>query len=543
MNRKSCGCLSNHTRLSSVCWTACFLLATICDMVEPIEPIEFKPRGVQLRDPDDFDAQRQEIADKALSAVRYAFPKVYNGVRLEVDNLNYGPEPDLGPAAMTKALLRDKYVTRQLKGTLRLFDDKTGDLLDSRENQTVMNVPWLSPRGTFVHRGNHYTSASQMRLMAGPYGRVMSNGNIEMHANMKPGTGTSWRVMLEPESGQFRLRVGPSAGLHLYSLWKDLGVEDEKIKGAWGEGTWQRNAGEYNPRTLGMAYKRLVPPRLQVANASSDEQRKAVLEALNKGTVLASVAKRNLPHFFSREKAASMQRMMESTTDDLHRLFKPDLSPGEMQDSYASIYGRHGPRLASMKEWPASWIDHETDPMGWMEWYMNYSGGRRTAGDLKQIRRWLRVKRMHGQAYAKNPTPRRGFALRNWAIDPLKLVEEEQREEAAAAMRTYKDEAWADWASKKASLELGDLQAIARHLNECSKAGIDVEGTYEQLETAIRSHLFTADRSDMAWQNAAMAVKAASFVGLLVTANPEAYTTSWEHDEVVIEHGGMTFQL
>lgn len=506
------------------------------------QPKTYKPRGVQLRDPSDFDTLRTQIGDKALAAVKETFPKSFGGVRLEVDELHYGPEPDMSPEAETKALLNDKYVTRQLKGNLRLFDETTGALLDERKATTVMNVPWLSRRGTFIHRGNHYTSAAQMRLVPGTYGRIMDNGNVEVHANMRPGTGTSWRLMLEPESGQLRLRVGPSSGLHLYSLWKDLGVHDDEIKSLWGEGTWKINADNYNPRTLGMAYKRFVPQRLQVAGASVEEQRAAVLEALNKGKVLASVLQRNLPAFFDRSKMASIGESL-NREDDLNKLFKPDLTPDDMHESYQSVYGKHGPRLASMQRWPERWINKALDPMGWMEWYMNYHEGRRSSDDARQIRRWLRMKRTHGAEFAKAPTPRRAFALRNWAIDPLKLVDESARPEVEQSMKAYRDKAWEEWADKKAAFDLGDLQALALHLNQTSQAGIDLNATAEDIETSIKSFLMRDSKEDNAWLRAAEEAKVASVIGAFMRHDADAFDLQEDGGRLKVSHGGRSILL
>jgi superfamily II DNA or RNA helicase len=65
----------------------------------------------------------------------------------------------------------------------------------------------------------------------------------------------------------------------------------------------------------------------------------------------------------------------------------------------------------------------EHDPKGWAQWYKRYAGGRRLPGeDERQIKRWLSLKARHGGPFVTKPTPKRGWALRNWAVDPAKLV-------------------------------------------------------------------------------------------------------------------------
>lgn len=95
------------------------------------------------------------------------------------------------------------------------------------------------------------------------------------------------------------------------------------------------------------------------------------------------------------------------------------------------------PIYASQKKWPSKWINKQ-DPGGWGQWYDRYSQGRRTEDDARQIKRWLSFKARHGSAFKKNPTPRRAFALMNWAIDPLKLVQKNKLEKVKKNMDLYK---------------------------------------------------------------------------------------------------------
>jgi hypothetical protein len=52
----------------------------------------------------------------------------------------------------------------------------------------------------------------------------------------------------------------------------------------------------------------------------------------------------------------------------------------------------------------------------------------RMEDDERQIKRWKAFKARHGgPAFQSNPTARRAFALRNWAIDPTKLVSDQKK--------------------------------------------------------------------------------------------------------------------
>ena len=110
-------------------------------------------------------------------------------------------------------------------------------------------------------------------------------------------------------------------------------------------------------------------------------------------------------------KGAALTELTKKASDTE---FEPDLAPEDMRESYNSIYGHVGPRLASMKEWPEHWLDDQ-DGMGWLQWYEQYSAGRRTENDDRQIKRWKSFKARHGSQLKANPTPRRAYAVRNWA--------------------------------------------------------------------------------------------------------------------------------
>lgn len=101
--------------------------------------------------------------------------------------------------------------------------------------------------------------------------------------------------------------------------------------------------------------------------------------------------------------------------------FAPDYTPEELREMgvYDQVYG-DAESEASMKKWPEHWV-HPQDPLGWLQWYERYHGGRRTDDDDRQKKRWNSFKGRHGSQYLSKPTDRRRAALRNWAIAADKL--------------------------------------------------------------------------------------------------------------------------
>lgn len=438
---------------------------------DSLQPITL-PTGVTLRSPEDFNTLRNSIYETAKNNITSSFPSSYNGVRAELTDVDYADEDDVSVEAQKAALMQDKSVTRRLRGTINLINEADGTQLDTR-TLTLMRVPHLTQRGTFINNGSEYNFSNQARLLHGAYSRRQSNGELETQFNIKPGTGRAFRVGFEPETAQYRLRIGGS-NLHLYSMLKDMGVEDSSLEKTWGPQILSMNKNKYDAKVFPKAYQNLVPTKLQIPDATHDMQVEALHSALDNAKVHARAVARTLPGILS-TKAASKWRagigikMAElsgiSFTPDLppneaalqmleivnpeifYQLpnvknaagFSPDLSSEDMQPAYDAIYAHAGPQLAGMKKWPEKWFPAGSDNLGWVSWYMKYADGETTSDDERQINRWKSFKARHTPQFLSAPTARRAFALRYWAIDPLKLIKDpEQKKSLKADMDSYR---------------------------------------------------------------------------------------------------------
>lgn len=261
------------------------------------------PHGVDLIDWDDFPKQRKMIFDGVKDSFGKQFPQSFNGVRLEVHDLDYKDPENYSMEDQKKALMENKFLHRRLRGTYRLYDEKTGDLLDQRE-ATMMRVPYLTDRGTFIHNGSEYVTFRQARLLPGAYTRRKTNGELETHFNAKRGTGHSFRVRLEPETGLFKIDIGQS-NLRLYSLLKDLGVPDDDLEKRWGKDLLETNKRSYDARVFEKAYNRLV--RNPVPDLPREHKAKAISDALSATKLDHDVMQRTLPNLYNQKIATSWQ--------------------------------------------------------------------------------------------------------------------------------------------------------------------------------------------------------------------------------------------
>jgi len=99
----------------------------------------------------------------------------------------------------------------------------------------------------------------------------------------------------------------------------------------------------------------------------------------------------------------------------------------EKHDDSLNYFQKHASQ--SLKVWrKKGWINKEHDPRGWFQWYCRYYMGRRLPEeDLRQIKRWIGIKR-HVAQIKKNCKkgdmscrPKQRQVLIHWAYDARKI--------------------------------------------------------------------------------------------------------------------------
>ena len=244
-----------------------------------------------LREFDDTTATRKLIYDNALEAVSKRFPIEDDQHILELKDAHYDGPQTFTLEQQKQALMKDRQLRTPIKGTWRLMDKKTGAVLDQRED-VVMHVPYFTDRGTFVNNGNEYSVVNQSRLKPGAYVRKQRNGEVETHFNVSPGTGKSFRLHLEPETGVMRINVDQSK-IPVYPLLKTLGVTDQELMKAWGPDLVAINAQKSDARAIPKLYQRMsgykYDPKL-----SSTEQEQYLRDSIAKFEVDPDVVARTM---------------------------------------------------------------------------------------------------------------------------------------------------------------------------------------------------------------------------------------------------------
>jgi DNA-directed RNA polymerase subunit beta len=231
---------------------------------------------------DDTENARKAIYDGVVDELQKKFPLSDGLHRLELAKLRYSGPQTFTQQAQKKAIMSNRNLNTPLTGTWRLVDEETGKVLDERED-VVMHVPYYTNRGTVINRGNEYSIVNQARLKPGVYTRTKQSGEHEAHFNVKPGTGRTFRMWMEPATGIFRVNVG-QANIPAYPLLKIMGISDEAMQKAWGSDVYDANLNKVDKQALQKLYKRFSGSAFD-PSASPEEMQQFLQESIPKSVV------------------------------------------------------------------------------------------------------------------------------------------------------------------------------------------------------------------------------------------------------------------
>ena len=219
---------------------------------------------------------QKAFGDKVLEG-RYTKLK-FNNVEVE--------DKKFSLAEQKQAILHNKDLNIKVKGTLVLEDKLTGKQI-GRKTMTLGKLPWRTDRGTYISKGTEYSVANQFRLKYGAYSRVKENGEIETHYNITPGTGRSFRILLEPKTGVFKMVIA-QAKPYLYPILKFAGITDGMLSRYWGPEILKANKKRGGPQDVTKVYTKLAGYNVK-AGLDTKAKAKEVLKFLENMKMDASV--------------------------------------------------------------------------------------------------------------------------------------------------------------------------------------------------------------------------------------------------------------
>lgn len=204
----------------------------IADVLQSDKPVLYRAN--------DYKTMRGLIYDNVMKAVQKRFPLYNDRYVLSVENLKYTDPQNYTYAQQKQAITNGRSLGRRLKGqyVLRKADDNS--VVSKSAFQTLLKVPYMTDRGTFINNGHQYTFNNIMRLQPGVYTKRNTDDQISAQFNVKKGTGAGFNMRFVPSKGIFQINRG-TANAPAYTVLSDLGVTDDQMKEAWGQELFNTN--------------------------------------------------------------------------------------------------------------------------------------------------------------------------------------------------------------------------------------------------------------------------------------------------------------
>jgi DNA-directed RNA polymerase subunit beta len=269
-----------------------------------VSPLELDPKitGEGLLDYADYKSVRTDLFDKVKDAAIRAYPIQNDRYTLSLANVGYTGKDRYSLKEQKKAILEGKSLERRLVGSWEVMDNATGKMVSRSKSQAIMNVPYLTDRGTYIRKGTEYTVNKQFRLVPSIYSKKTDDGRFESQFNVKPGTGTGFRIFMEPSSSVFYMRYRGKK-IPLLPVMEAMGYDKGDLKKRWGNEIYDKNAPmSRNPHAVNFIRSFANPgtqlPKARVMEKESsdygDKIRENLLETFSRGEFDADAVESSL---------------------------------------------------------------------------------------------------------------------------------------------------------------------------------------------------------------------------------------------------------
>ena len=183
----------------------------------------------------DLKSIRQAIFDRAKLAAGSISSLQQGDYSIKLDDIDYDDGQDPAPEDYKMAIMEGKSLVRPLRATV-MVQSPAGPI---KKRTTLLHVPYLTDRGTFILDGIEYVIANQQRLRPGVYVHFRQTGEPEAYVNLA--AGRTHRIVYDPNNRVFSVQFGQSK-IPLYPVLRALGIDDASLQETWGKTVWQANS-------------------------------------------------------------------------------------------------------------------------------------------------------------------------------------------------------------------------------------------------------------------------------------------------------------
>lgn len=232
---------------------------------------------------EDAATRREAIRKKAVEALEQVFPLKAGKHTVELTNIRVEPR-EFSSREQKLAVLEGRSLSERVRGDL-VAKDAAGQQTSAARDFTLMQLPYFTPRHTFIVDGTEYSVANQLRTKPGAY--VRRRGNEELEATFNLSKGANFRVSMDAEKGLLYMQPSHTTSkIPLHPVLRALGVPQQDIATAWGPelASANRDAWKAPDKHVDKLYTTLIHPAKQTATTSDEKAR--VLREYFDGTVM-----------------------------------------------------------------------------------------------------------------------------------------------------------------------------------------------------------------------------------------------------------------
>jgi DNA-directed RNA polymerase beta subunit len=253
---------------------------------------------------EDSATRRDQIRQKAVEGLRQAFPMKAGKFSLELGDVKLEPK-EYSSNDQKRAILEGRSLAERIRGDVTV-KDAAGTVVDTAKNFTLMQLPYFTPRHTFIVDGTEYSVANQLRQKPGVYVRRKDNEELEGAFNLSKGA--NFKMLMDPEKGLIYMQpTHTTSKIPLHPVLRALGIPHQEIANAWGPevANMNRDAWRNPDKHLDKLYEVIVHPAKRTAT-TTDEKARQLREYLD-GTIMdPEVNAKTLGHPYDRASPASM---------------------------------------------------------------------------------------------------------------------------------------------------------------------------------------------------------------------------------------------
>lgn len=221
---------------------------------------------------EDATTRREMIRVKVVEGLTQSFPMKAGKHTLELSNVHVEPK-DYSSLEQKRAVLEGRSLSERVRGDVTV-KDAVGATVDHAKDFTLLQLPWFTPRHTFVVDGTEYAVANQLRTKPGAY--VRRRGNEELETTFNLSKGANFRVLMDPEKGLLYMQpTHTTSRIPLYPTLRALGVPSQDIATHWGSEIASMNRDAWNnpDKHVDKLYEILVHPAKRTATTPEEKTR------------------------------------------------------------------------------------------------------------------------------------------------------------------------------------------------------------------------------------------------------------------------------